>query len=178
MKASRKKSLTYDFLNLSGMILMGLVVAIIVYPFLHEGGHSLAALLVCADVVKFQILPLPYVMCNVASLTSIQQIVIGVSGMIIPFLIALLIPRKWFWSWYIRFLLFGISLFAFVISAATLILPNGADLNPQDDMLRVLSLWSGAETIMTISLIAISVLIVALIWWDKPVKMICRKFGI
>lgn len=178
MRASRKKSLVYDFLNLSGMILMGLLVAIIVYPFLHEGGHSLTALLVGANVVEFDILPLPYVICNVASLTSIQQIVIGVSGMIIPFLIAVLIPHKWFWSWYIRFLLFGFSLLAVVISVATLILPNGADLNPQDDMLRVLSLWSGAEIILTISLIAISVLIVALIWWDKPVKMICSKFGI
>lgn len=178
MKANRKKSFVSDVLNLIVMILMGLVVAIIVYPFLHEGGHSLAALLVGADVVEFEILPIPYVMCNVATLTNGQQILIGVSGMLFPLLIAVIIPRKWFWSWYLRFILFFISLLAFAISVVTLILPNGATVNPQDDMLRVMSLWSDSRMSLTVALIVCAVLIVVMTILDRPVKMICRKFGV
>lgn len=178
MKASRKKSLVYDFLNLSGMILTGLAVAIIIYPFLHEGGHSLATFLVGANVVEFEILPLPYVMCNVTALTNGQQIAIGVSGMLLPLLAAVLIPRKWFWSWYLRSVLFFISLLAFSISVITLILPNGATINPQDDMLRVASLMSGSRMTLILCLIVCVALIVVLAILDGPAKMICRKFGI
>lgn len=111
----------------------GLAVSIFLYPFLHEAGHALAAHIIGAEVVQIEILPIPFVMCNVAALTNEQEIIIGVSGMLFPLVAAVLIPHRWFWCWYIRFLLFGISLLAYVISAITLILPDGAELNPTRD---------------------------------------------
>ena len=178
MKTNKRKSLTSDFLNIIGMVILGITVAVLIYPFLHEAGHSLAAFLVGAEVVEVEILPLPYVMCNVASLTNGQQIAIGVSGMLFPLLITVLIPRKWFWSWYVRFVLLFISFLAFAISAVTLILPNGATINPQDDMLRVVSLLSGSEMILKLCLIVGIALIVVLTILDRPAKTIYRKFGV
>lgn len=110
-----KKSKWTDALIIFAMAGIGLFIAIILYPFLHESGHSLAAFVVGADVTEFCVLPVPYVMCNVASLTEIQQMIIGVSGMAFPIIIALVIPKRWFWTWYIRFVLLGISLLAFII---------------------------------------------------------------
>ncbi len=167
-----------DFWNIAAMVLVGLLVAVLVYPFLHEGGHSLAAFIVGADVVEFEILPVPYIMCNVSEQTNVQQIIIGISGTLVPTFIAVLIPNKWFWSWYFRFLLLGISLLSFLISVATLIIPYGEIINPQDDILRVLSMWTGPKSILIIGLIVCSGLILAVAAKDKPMKMICRKFGI
>ena len=145
---------------------------------MHEAGHALAAHIIGAEVVQIEILPIPFVMCNVAALTNEQEIIIGVSGMLFPLVAAVLIPHRWFWCWYIRFLLFGISLLAYVISAITLILPDGAELNPNDDMLRVLSLWSGSKATLIGGLVAFVILVVALTLFDRPTKMIYRKFNL
>lgn len=172
------KSKWADALIISAMTAIGLFIAIILYPFLHESGHSLAAFVVGADVIEFRVLPVPYVMCNVASLTEIQQMIIGVSGMALPVIIALVIPKRWFWTWYIRFVLLGISLLAFTISVVTLLLPNGAAINPQDDMLQVLNLWLGSKNSLLFMVCAIGISILLRIVFDKPIKRFCMKFGI
>ncbi len=46
-----------DFLKIIGIILVGLFTAVIIYPMLHEAGHSLIALTVGADVVEFNLFP-------------------------------------------------------------------------------------------------------------------------
>ncbi len=176
MNTRGKKTLVSDFLNIFGMLLLGLFVAIFVYPFLHEGGHSLAAFLVGADVVEFEILPVPYVVCNVIHLTNAQQIIVGISGMLLPLFIGAVIPNKWFWCWYVRFLLLGISLLAFVISAVSVVLPIGIVLNPQDDMLRVLSLWSYPKSTLVTALVVCVCLITVMTVKDRPIKKIYRKF--
>lgn len=178
MNVKAKRYLASDLIKISAMAFWGLAVSIFLYPFLHEAGHALAAHIIGAEVVQIEILPIPFVMCNVAALTNEQEIIIGVSGMLFPLVAAVLIPHRWFWCWYIRFLLFGISLLAYVISAITLILPDGAELNPNDDMLRVLSLWSGSKATLIGVLVACVILVVALTLFDRPTKMIYRKFNL
>ena len=63
-----------DILKYLGLFFVGLFVAIIIYPFLHEAGHSMAAILVGAKVIDFNLLPLPYVTCEVSSLNTIIMI--------------------------------------------------------------------------------------------------------
>lgn len=77
-----------------GIIMIGLTVAVFIYPFLHESGHSIAAFAVGAEIREFRILPVPYVMCNVAMLSNWQQIMIGVSGALFPFFVSLVLPRR------------------------------------------------------------------------------------
>ena len=178
MSQRKNRHIFSDVFTMIGIIVIGLAVAIFVYPFLHESGHSIAAFAVGAEIKEFCILPIPYVMCNVAMLTSWQQIVIGVSGVLFPLAISLVVPRKWFWTWYIRFLLMGISLLAFTISAATLILPNGVQLNPQDDMLQVASLWTGYPFSLTLILCAMCVITLFFISRDRPFRMICKRFDV
>ena len=178
MNVKAKRYLASNLIKISAMSFGGLAVSIFLYPFLHEAGHALVAHIIGAEVVQIEILPIPFVMCNVAALTNEQEIIIGVSGMLFPLVAAVLIPHRWFWCWYIRFLLFGISLLAYVISAITLILPDGAELNPNDDMLRVLSLWSGSKATLIGGLVACVILVVALTLFDRPTKMIYRKFNL
>ena len=167
-----------DLLTIIGIIIVGLSVAIFVYPFLHESGHSIAAFAMGAEIKEFCILPVPYVMCNVGTLTNWQQIIIGVAGAFFTLFVSLAIPKRWFWGWYIRFLLMGISLLAFTISAVTLILPNGVQLNPQDDMLQVADLWTGLPVLLSLMLSFMCVAIVFIISRDRPCRMICKKFGV
>ncbi len=178
MKQGENKCILSDVLTMIGIIVIGLTVAIFVYPFLHESGHSIAAFAAGAEVKEFCILPVPYVICNVAMLTNWQQIIIGVSGAFFPLFISLIIPRKWFWSWYIRFLLMGISLLAFVISTVTLICPDGIQFNPQDDMLQVAGLWFGSPTSLLLLLCGMCIVIVLFISRDRPGRMICKRFGV
>ncbi len=178
MKQNQGKHIFSDIFSMIGIIVIGLTVAIFAYPFLHESGHSIAAFAVGAEVKEFCVLPTPYVMCNVAMLSNWQQIVIGVSGALFPFFVSLVLPRRWFWSWYIRFLLMGISLLSFLISAMTLILPNGGQLNPQDDMLQVLGLWTGSPVWLPLILSIMCIATVIIMSRDKPRRMICRQFGV
>ena len=178
MKQNEGKRIFSDVLSMIGIITIGLTVAIFVYPFLHESGHSIAAFAVGAEIKEFCILPVPYVMCNVEFLTNGQQIFIGVSGVLFPLFVSLVPPRRWFWSWYIRFLLMGISLLSFVISAVTLVLPNGGQLNPQDDMLQVLDLWTASAACLPLILSVMCIATVIIILRDKPHRMICKRFGI
>lgn len=172
------KSKRSDVLTIWAMLLIGLLIAIIIYPFLHEVGHLATSFAVGADVVKFRLLPTSYIMCNVANLTEIQRIAIGASGMALPILIALLIPQRWFWTWYVRFILLGISLIALTISVTTLLLPNGTVINPQDDIIFIFAFWHGSKITLTMLVCAIGISVLMRIIFDKPIKRICVKFGI
>ena len=72
----------------------------------------------------------------------------------------------------------GISLLSFVISAVTLVLPNGGQLNPQDDMLQVLDLWTASPAWLPLILSVMCIATVIIILRDKPHRMICKRFGI
>ncbi len=180
MKRKKEMLIASDYFTFIGILLLGILVTVFIYPLLHEGGHFLTAYLIGADIVDIELLPIPFVMCNIAELTRIQQFFIGISGMFLPLIIAVLMPHKQFWSWYIRFLLLDISLLAFGISAVTISSPNGEVFNPQDDMLYLLSLWAGTGTKKTfIVLLGISMFfIIVLTFMDRPLERIYSKFGI
>lgn len=174
----RNKYLLSDILNVFGIIIIGLITAIFIYPFLHEGAHLITAFIFRADIKEFCLLPTPYVVCNTANLSNIKQSIIGLSGMTFPPIMALIITKRWFWSWYIRFLILGISLLAFLISAFTLILPQGFELNPQDDIIQVINLYKGVKEILVTAILILCVVIVVCIILDKPLEILYRRFNI
>lgn len=80
-----------DIIKLIAITVTGFFIAVIFYPFLHEGGHSLAAVIVGAKVEEFNLYPLPNVLCNVQSVGTMGLVIIGISGMLFRFLITAII---------------------------------------------------------------------------------------
>lgn len=58
------------------LFFMALFTSVIVYPFFHEAGHSVAAVLVGGKVEEFCLFPLPYVACNVIGVEKSGNIII------------------------------------------------------------------------------------------------------
>ena len=110
-----------DALKIAAITIVGLFIAVIVYPFVHEVGHSLAAVIVGAKVEEFNLYPLPNVLCSVQSVGTKGLVVIGMSGMLLPFLLTAIIQPQKFWSWYICFTMRGICLLSFAISLCSII---------------------------------------------------------
>lgn len=52
-------------------MIIGLIIAIVIYPFIHESGHFIACKLVGAEVSKFSILT-DFVECNVLGLEKAE----------------------------------------------------------------------------------------------------------
>lgn len=102
------------------------------------------------------------------------RVLIGFGGVVIPLLVALFIPRRWFVSWYVRTLLLGMSGLAIGISILSLLF----EANPQDDMFQVLAFWEYGKPSLLGILVFCLVAVFFLIFNDKPGKRICKYFEI
>lgn len=80
-----------DILKILDIWIIGLIIAIFVYTFTHELGHTLMCLIVNSEVKEFEILPVPHITCNIAGLTKSEIIAIGFAGNTLPLIIAMLI---------------------------------------------------------------------------------------
>ena len=81
-------------LNLAMVLFLGLFFAILGYPFLHELGYGTVAVLVGASVENFRLFPVAYVLCNMYGVGDLGQVLIGVSGMLFPFICGIIIHCK------------------------------------------------------------------------------------
>ena len=66
------------------LIAIGLVAAIIVYPFTHELGHSIAAWVSGAQIYEFHLFPIPNVLCRFDSMNLKSVVLVGFGGMLFP----------------------------------------------------------------------------------------------
>ena len=73
-----------DAVKLFGILFFGLLTAVIIYPFLHESGHLIAAVLLGAEVLEFNLFPLPNILCNMANMSIVEKIIIGLNGLFLP----------------------------------------------------------------------------------------------
>lgn len=161
-----------------GLFIMGLAVAMIIYPVMHELGHSVIAMLVGARVVEIDILPLPSVLCEVMNIDNTGIVAIGLSGILIPFFISAVINPKWFWIWYVNFIVKGISFIAFIVSAiSSACFMLGKPL-PNDDITQTLSVWPSGEWICLILSIILTVITLKMLIQDQALTKCTRYFEI
>ncbi len=130
-----------EFLKMIALIIVGLITAIIIYPFLHEIGHSLVALLVGARIVDFNILPIPFVKCEASNVDITGQTLIGVAGIVFPFVLSMMLKSKWFWGWYISLILKGISVYSVILSIIATVLHINGNSWQNEDVVQVLHLF-------------------------------------
>lgn len=85
------------------LIAIGLVAAIIVYPFTHELGHSIAAWISGAQIYEFHLFPIPNVLCRFDSMNLKSVILVGFGGMLFPAVLTGIRSPKTFLSNFVVF---------------------------------------------------------------------------
>lgn len=173
-----KKELLFDIWKCIGLLIIGLLVAVIIYPVLHESGHIIVSLAVGGRIVDADLFPVPNVLCEVSEVGAAGMVMIGFGGMVLPLAISTTIPRKWFWSWYVRFLIKAIGIWAFCVSIIALCYKGYGGIWIQDDMVVVNNYWKyGKDTLIIILIILCLGVLISLIK-EKPIYRICSEFGI
>lgn len=156
--------------KLIGTLVVGLLTAIFIYPFLHEGGHALATILAGGKVCGFQLLPLPFVTCESSKINLSGMIVIGLSGMLFPLLFSWIIYLKNFWIWLIGVYLNFICLLSFAISLYGCIkFINGSPI-ANEDITKVLELCPGKSSAFLLGLTVLTIGIIIQMIISKPLK--------
>lgn len=95
---------------------IGLFTAVILYPFLHESGHSLFAIALGGKITEFNLLPIPNIVCNVSGLESRAIAFIGLGGLLFPLIFTTLVNIKNFWAWLIGMYVSFITFLSYLIS--------------------------------------------------------------
>lgn len=164
-----------DTIKAIGLFVVGLFVAVIIYPVLHELAHSLIALTVGAKVIEINILPVPSMLCDVKSVDSTGMVAIGMSGMLLPYFLSAVIRPKSFWIWYANYIVKGISALAFVISTISTVCFLMGNPLPNDDTTQTLMVWSGSKWICLAMSMGFAVLAIVRLIQEKPLAN-CMKY--
>ncbi len=163
-----------EFRKVITMLLIGLTVAVVIYPFFHKIGHSISTLIVGGDIVGFHIWPLPNIMCNVGNVSVGGKVLIGVSGMLFPIAITTFLfhPQKKFWLWYANLILRGICLLSIAITGVAVFLFSIDKPVANEDITTVLNIAPNLILTVTIASLLIFSVLIIIIAKDKPVKKI------
>ena len=165
-----------DILKYVGLFFVGLFVAIIIYPFLHEAGHSMAAILVGAKVIDFNLLPFPYVICEVSNLNTTSMILIGLAGMFVPALISIIVRPKSFWFWYCNLVMKFICFLSFAISFIAIVLYIFGVTIKNEDIVQVIYIWNYGVFVLIVIMVLSMIGIIRSIIKQKPLMKIMVYF--
>lgn len=99
-----------------GLFVVGIITTIFLYPFFHELGHIIFAYLICVKIREITFLPLPSVLCEIESQNNTSIILVGIGGLVLPYLISIMVPKKYFWAWYVWLLFSCICIYSLVLS--------------------------------------------------------------
>ncbi len=160
------------------MLIVGLFTAVLLYPALHELGHSLATLVFGGKVIEFHLLPLPNMLCDGSSVGNAGLVTIGLCGMLIPFLISISFKPKHFTLWYVMQLIKGISSLAFALSLMSLCGRRFGFRIANDDIITALKFWPDGSTFFFITIIAFLLLALYSICRQQPIKRLYKYFEI
>ena len=160
------------------LLVVGLINAIFLYPLIHEISHSIIAIIVGAKVVDINILPVPSVLCDIKQVESASIVFIGMSGMILPYILTTIIKPNCFWIWYINYVLKGISTLAFIISVVASVCFIMGNPLPNDDVTQILNVWENGKWICLIASILLAFYSILSMIRDKPVIRFIEFFNI
>lgn len=171
-----------DTVKLLGVLFFGLLTAVVIYPFLHESGHSLAAVLSGAEILEFNLFPFPNILCNMTNISNIGRVFIGLNGMILPVVfsavISLLSKNKIFWICYVTFILNGIGLLSTVMSIAAIFLFNIGKPIVNEDVTQVMQAIPNSNSFILFLMSAITIWLIVKIKFDKPLEKCLAYFGL
>lgn len=170
-----------DAVKLFGILFFGLLTAVIIYPFLHESGHLIAAVLLGAEVLEFNLFPLPNILCNMANMSIVEKIIIGLNGLFLPIFFSAVMLKMFgnsFWNRYISFVLNGISLLASIISAIAVIFFYLGNPVENEDVTQILYMSPNSGITILILTIFSTIYLIIKIALDKPIQRCLAYFGL
>lgn len=147
---------------------LGLLVAIVIYPLLHESGHSLFAIVLGAEVIEYKLWPIPYVLCNMKGLSSTSQIIVGAGGVLLPILFSACISQRRFWVWYCNILLIGIESLSLLTSLAAIIFFDIGCPITNEDMTTMLRINPSAKPVLFAITLCLLCWLIGMIINSKP----------
>lgn len=167
-----------DIIKVFKILLVGMLVAVIIYPFLHEFGHILAALLVGWRVYEIQLFPVPYIICEEFGKNRFEGAIIGVSGMLFPFLVSFLLDNEKFWSWLIALFLRVISALAFALSYIAILCYESDVMWKNEDIVTTMETLEISSSYWLVMMLMCFCLAVSSICFNEPTKRIETFFGL
>ena len=167
-----------DALKYFGLLAVGLLTAIFLYPFLHELGHTCAAIIFGRQVCDFRLFPIPSVMCEMDITNELAVIIVGFSGMLLPYLVSLVPPRKTFWIWYLWLIISGISLLSFSVSIVGIFMYVSGSPMANEDITQIMKFADEYYVLYLAILIVLSVIRSIQIVRSKPIKRCMKCFGV
>lgn len=165
-----------DVLKVFGLVFVGLFIAIFIYPTLHEFGHMLATFVLGGSVKEFHVFPMAYVVCDMSHTRVLSKIIIGLSGMLLPFLLSSIVQPKKFWGWYICFITRGVCILSFVISLAAIVLFHLEREIENEDIIQVLKMEPAYGGIYFAFLMLLLVADIILVVRSRPINQCLRYF--
>lgn len=165
-----------DWIKVILITIVGLFIAIFVYPALHEIGHILSAAFCGGEIRELHIFPSAYVVCDTVNMGDIGKIVVGLSGMFLPFLLTSIVQPKKFWTWYACFILRGICMLSFLISLAAIVMFRLEKAIPNEDITQVLQTRPVYGWVYFIGLFILLVFELYLIVKSRPIKQFFEYF--
>lgn len=160
------------YFKLSMLLPVGLLTAVVLYPFLHEAGHLACAVAFGAKPVGFSLFLQPGVSCAAGELSDTQQFLVALAGPAAPLLLCAIKKSGRFWVNYIKLLIVVISFLSFSTSAVGLFFRPELLLE-QDDIVRFSApITGGMEISVCICIVGI---VISVILLTKTLKR-CRIF--
>lgn len=167
-----------DALKCFGLLAVGLLTAIFLYPFLHELGHTVAATFFGRQVCDFRLFPIPSVMCEMDVTNIPAIIVVGFSGMMLPYLLSLIPLGKHFWIWYMWLIISGICLLSFTVSIVGVFLYVNGSPMANEDITQIMKFTDEYYMLYLAILIGLSIVRTIQIVRTKPIKRCMKYFGV
>lgn len=167
-----------DALKCFGLLAVGLLTAIFLYPFLHELGHTVSAIIFGRQACDFRLFPIPSVMCEMDITNKLAVIVVGFSGMLLPYLLSLVPPRKTFWIWYLWLSISGICLLSFAVSIAGIFLYVSGNPMANEDITQIMKFADEYYVLYLAILIVLFIIRSVQVVRSKPIKRCMKYFGV
>lgn len=111
-----------DLFKCVALFVVGVIVAVFVYPILHELGHALSAIAFGVKIKDVSLFPLPSVLCEFNGQSSIVIAFIGFCGILVPSVITFLYVPNNFWFWYVWLMMKCITMLSFIIACVAIVM--------------------------------------------------------
>lgn len=163
------------YIKLMWMYAAAMAATVFVYPFLHEMGHYITAVLLGADVVGVGIFPLPYVALLIEDPMGYRQAAIGFSGLLFP-MISFLIKAKGLSACTVIVTLRVVNMFAWLMSGVSVLcFALGYKWN-DEDMVKVIESLGGYEAVILLVCVVFCLLCGCVLIRDKPINRMLSFF--
>lgn len=159
-----------------GLFVVGLWIASVAYPVMHECAHAIVARAVGAAVREVYVLVDPHVSCDLYRINTIGGALIGWAGCVLPFLVAVLLRPHTFWIWYAVFVLRVISVFSCLLAGVSTLMYMCGKPMPEDDMTQLLTLYPQCRGWCLLLAVALSVIGMVVLVRDKPFERCAAYF--